>query len=69
MKQKFISELGLINDSCCTGEIVHALGSIYKKTADTAYFQNEVFWALANLKNHRILCNAEKPAAAGSAFV
>jgi len=50
MKQKFISELGFINDSACTGEIVHALEDIYKKTSDTAYFQNEVFWSLANLK-------------------
>ncbi|HEX5150117.1 MAG TPA: TraB/GumN family protein [Parafilimonas sp.] len=50
MKQKFISELGFINDSCCTDKIVQALENIYKKTADTAYFQNEVFWALVNLK-------------------
>ena len=50
MKQKFISELGYINDSCCTDKVVQALGNIYKKTADTAYFQNEVFWALGNLE-------------------
>jgi uncharacterized protein YbaP (TraB family) len=53
MKQKFISELGFINDSCCTDKIVQALENIYKKTADTAYFQNEVFWALVNLKTFR----------------
>ncbi len=50
MKQKFILELGYINDSCCTDKVVDALKSIYKKTADTSYFQNEVFWALENLE-------------------
>ena len=50
MKQKFIAELGYIDDSCCTNKVVAALDSIYKKTADTAYFQNEVFEALANLR-------------------
>ena len=50
MKQKFISELGYIDDSCCTEKVVQALEDIYKKTADTAYFQNEVFWALQNIK-------------------
>ncbi|HEY2728027.1 MAG TPA: TraB/GumN family protein, partial [Parafilimonas sp.] len=50
MKQKFISELGYIDDSCCADKVVQALEDIYKKTADTAYFQNEVFWALQNLE-------------------
>lgn len=50
MKQKFISELGYINDSCCTNKVVQALEDIYKRTADTAYFQNEVFWALEALE-------------------
>jgi hypothetical protein len=50
MKQKFISELGYIDDSCCANKVVQALNNIYKKTADTAYFQNEVFWALQNLE-------------------
>ncbi|MEP6466398.1 MAG: TraB/GumN family protein [Parafilimonas sp.] len=50
MKQKFISELGYIDDSCCTDKVVHALEGIYKQTADTAYFQNEIFWALQNIK-------------------
>ncbi|MBV9963516.1 MAG: TraB/GumN family protein, partial [Parafilimonas sp.] len=49
MKQKFISELGYIDDSCCVNKVVQTLNDIYKKTADTAYFQNEVFWALQNL--------------------
>jgi uncharacterized protein YbaP (TraB family) len=50
MKQKFIAELGYIDDSCCADKVVNALEDIYKKTADTAYFQNEVFWALQNLE-------------------
>ena len=50
MKQKFISELGYVSDSCCTDKVVQALEDIYKKTADTAYFQNEVFWALEALE-------------------
>jgi len=50
MKQKFIDELGYINDSCCTDSVASALENIYKKTYDTAYFQNAVFWSLENLK-------------------
>ncbi|MEO8712504.1 MAG: hypothetical protein ABI405_10295, partial [Parafilimonas sp.] len=50
MKQKFISELGYIDDSCCTDKVVQSLENIYKQTADTAYFQNEIFWALENLQ-------------------
>jgi hypothetical protein len=50
MKQKFISELGFINDSCCTARTIQALETVYKNTADTAYFQNEVFRAMASLK-------------------
>lgn len=50
MKQKFIAELGYIDDSCCKYKVVQALKNIYDKTADTAYFQNEVFKAFENLK-------------------
>ncbi|MEO8710998.1 MAG: TraB/GumN family protein, partial [Parafilimonas sp.] len=50
MKQKFISELGYIDDSCCTDKVVQSLDNIYKQTADTAYFQNEIFWALQSLQ-------------------
>ncbi len=50
MKQKFIAELGYIDDSCCIAKVINALAQIYKKTSDTAYFQNEVFWALENLE-------------------
>jgi hypothetical protein len=50
MKQKFITELGYIDDSCCTDKVVKALGDIYTKTTDTAYFQNEVFWALESIE-------------------
>lgn len=49
LKQKFIDELGYINDSCCTDRVVNVLENIYRKTSDTAYFQNAVFWALKNL--------------------
>lgn len=50
MKARFISELGYIDDSCCTDSVVFLLNDIYTKTADTSYFQNEVFWSLLNLK-------------------
>lgn len=53
LKSKFIGELGYIDDSCCTDKVVDALQNIYKKTADTAYFQNEVFYALENLKTKK----------------
>ncbi len=49
LKSKFISELGYIDDSCCTGEVVKQLHDIYIKTSDTAYFQDEVLSSLANL--------------------
>ncbi len=50
MKQKFIAELGYIDGTCCNDKVIEALDNIYKKTGDTAYFQNEVFKALQNLK-------------------
>lgn len=50
MKQKFIAELGYINDSCCKDKIVHTLKDIYIRTADTAYFQNEVLKALQHIE-------------------
>lgn len=50
MKQKFITELGFINDSCCKNKIVHALEDIYTSTADTAYFQNAVLKALQHIQ-------------------
>lgn len=50
MKQKFIAELGYINDSCCKNKIVHALKDIYTSTADTAYFQNAVLKALQHIQ-------------------
>ena len=53
MKSKFISELGYIDDSCCTNKVVTALRDIYKKTADTAYFQNEVFNTLVHLETKK----------------
>lgn len=50
LKRKFIAELGFIDDSCCNEKIVQSLENIYKRTADTAYFQNEVFASLENLQ-------------------
>ncbi len=50
MKARFISELGYIDDSCCTDSVVRALNDIYTRTADTSYFQNEAIWSLVNLK-------------------
>lgn len=50
MKSDFVRELGYINDSCCTDKLVEKLLAIYQQTADTGYFQNEVFDALVHLK-------------------
>lgn len=50
LKSSFIKELGYINDSCCSDEIVKKLLTVYEQTADTGYFQNEVFEALVRLK-------------------
>lgn len=50
LKNKFIKELGYINDSCCTDQVVKALEEVYNKTADTSYFQNNVLFGLARLK-------------------
>lgn len=53
LKSKFITELGYIDDSCCTDKAVTTLQDIYRKTADTAYFQNEIFSALVHLKTKK----------------
>lgn len=50
LKSSFIKELGYINDSSSSDEVVKKLQTIYAQTADTAYFQNEVFDALVRLK-------------------
>lgn len=50
IKSKLITELGYINDSCCTTKIVDALKDIYQQSADTSFFQNPVLIALAQLK-------------------
>ncbi|HVX51059.1 MAG TPA: TraB/GumN family protein [Chitinophagaceae bacterium] len=50
LKSKLIAGLGYIDDSTSTDEVVAALDTIYNKTADTSYFQNEVLTALARLK-------------------
>ncbi|HWB25406.1 MAG TPA: TraB/GumN family protein [Chitinophagaceae bacterium] len=50
LKSKLIEELGYIDDSTCVDKVVDALNTIYTKTADTSYFQNEVLTALARLK-------------------
>lgn len=49
LKAKLIEELGYIDDSTSITKVVNTLNSIYTKTADTSYFQNEVFTALARL--------------------
>lgn len=49
-KSKFIAALGSINDSAAKEDVVKALEALYKKNADTSYFQNAVISALARLK-------------------
>jgi uncharacterized protein YbaP (TraB family) len=49
-KSRFIAELGYLNDSTATPQILKALHDIYKRTADTATFQNAVLRALAKKK-------------------
>ncbi len=50
LKSSFINEMGYISDTCCGDEVVKKLVTIYNQTADTGYFQNEVFEALVRLK-------------------
>ena len=42
-KSKFIHELGYINDSECAAETENLLSKLYRQTADTAFFQNEIY--------------------------
>ena len=49
-KSKFIRELGYVRDSGCVIETEKILSKLYRQTADTSYFQNEVLPALARLK-------------------
>lgn len=50
LKSRWITELGFIKDSCCTGKVLQHLAALYNNTADTSYFQNEVLRALAHLR-------------------
>lgn len=49
-KSSFIHELGYLNDSGCVEEVTAYLLQLYRQSADTSYFQNEVIQALARLK-------------------
>ncbi|MBC7766733.1 hypothetical protein H7Y21_01940, partial [Arenimonas sp.] len=50
LKSRFIYELGYIDDSCCTSQVVAYLKDLYNQTADTSSFQNPVVISLARLK-------------------
>jgi uncharacterized protein YbaP (TraB family) len=49
-KSRFISEIGFIDDSCCTDKVVAYLKELYNQTADTSSFQNPILISLARLK-------------------
>jgi uncharacterized protein YbaP (TraB family) len=50
IKSRFISEIGFINDSCCTDKVVSYLKDLYNQTADTSSFQNPILISLARIK-------------------
>lgn len=50
IKSRFITEIGFINDSCCTDKVVAYLKELYNQTADTSSFQNPILISLARLK-------------------
>ena len=52
-KIKFIRELGFISDSDCVSKTEKKLSELYRQTADTAYFQNEILLALARIQTSR----------------
>ncbi|TKK65664.1 TraB/GumN family protein [Ilyomonas limi] len=49
-KNSFIHELGYLNDSSCVQNVTAYLLNLYRQSADTSYFQNEIVQALARLK-------------------
>lgn len=49
-KSSFIHELGYLHDSSCVQDVTAYLLQLYRQSADTGYFQNEVIQALARLK-------------------
>jgi uncharacterized protein YbaP (TraB family) len=49
-KASFIHELGYLHDSNCVQDVTKYLLQLYRLTADTSYFQNEIIQALARLK-------------------
>lgn len=49
-KTKFIRELGYIHEPECAIATGKLLSTLFKQTADTAYFQNEILLSLARLK-------------------
>ncbi len=49
-KSGFIHELGYIKDSSCVRDVTTYLLQLYRRTADTSYFQNEAVLALARLQ-------------------
>lgn len=50
-KSSFIHELGYLNDSSCVQDVTAYLLHLYRQSADTSYFQNEIIQALARLKS------------------
>lgn len=49
-KASFIHELGYLRDSNCVKDATAYLLQLYRQSADTSYFQNEIVQALARLK-------------------
>lgn len=49
-KSSFIHELGYLDDSSCVQDVTAYLLQLYRQSADTSFFQNEIVQALARLK-------------------
>ncbi|MEY2830575.1 MAG: hypothetical protein RIQ33_2433, partial [Bacteroidota bacterium] len=52
-KTKLIAELGYITDTAAQPKVIAAVNDLYNHTTDSAMFQNELFFALARLKNKK----------------
>jgi uncharacterized protein YbaP (TraB family) len=53
LKEKFIAELGYIDDSCCTDKVIDYLKELYTETTDTSSFQNPIITSLTRLQTKK----------------
>lgn len=53
IKEKFINELGYIDDSTCVNDVINYLKQLHTEVADTATFQNPIVKALFRLSTKK----------------